>query len=145
MYPLNSTFQILILVLGKYPVGNDSHNIFLHASQAGFYKYASWRLRMEKIDDTFAKDFGFELENHGTRFVLYITAPITKEGDRVNGKDEEDLLARVFESISGKPMGGSTKVQMYGLEKPLLQSLQIRNDICHPLSHSQINGIQPTI
>ena len=41
---------------------------------------------MEKIDATFAKDFGFELEDHGTWFALYTTSdPIIMYSASENG------------------------------------------------------------
>lgn len=48
---------------------------------------------MEKIDDTFAKDFGFELENHGTRFILYTTSDPIIKGDVINGKARNVVLS----------------------------------------------------
>lgn len=48
---------------------------------------------MEKIDVTFAKDFGFELENHGTRFVLYTTSDPIIKGNVINGKARNVVLS----------------------------------------------------
>lgn len=41
---------------------------------------------MEKIDETFAKDFGFELEDNGTWFSLYTSSDPIIKGDVINGK-----------------------------------------------------------
>ena len=48
---------------------------------------------MEKIDATFAKDFGFELEDHGTWFALYTTSDPIIKGDVINGKARNVVLS----------------------------------------------------
>lgn len=48
---------------------------------------------MEKIDATFAKDFGFELEDHGTRFALYTTSDPIIKGEVINGKARNVVLS----------------------------------------------------
>lgn len=60
---------------------------------------------MEKIDAAFAKDFGFELEDHGTRFALYTSSDPIIKGDVINGKARNvvlsyDTLPNFFGSFS---------------------------------------------
>ena len=48
---------------------------------------------MEKIDETFAKDFGFELEDNGTWFSLYTSSDPIIKGDVLNGKARNVVLS----------------------------------------------------
>ena len=48
---------------------------------------------MEKIDATFAKDFGFELEDHGTWFALYTSSDPIIKGDIIKGKARNVVLS----------------------------------------------------
>ena len=48
---------------------------------------------MEKIDATFAKDFGFELEDNGTWFSLYTSSDPIIKGDVINGKARNVVLS----------------------------------------------------
>lgn len=56
-------------------------------------KIKSRKLRMKKIDATFAKEFGFELEDHGTWFALYTTSDPIIKGDVINGKARNVVLS----------------------------------------------------
>ena len=53
---------------------------------------------MEKIDATFAKDFGFELEDHGTRFALCTSSDPIIKGDVIEGKARDVVLS--YETLS---------------------------------------------
>ena len=48
---------------------------------------------MEKIDASFVKDFGFELEDHGTWFALYPRSDPIIKGDVIKGKARNVVLS----------------------------------------------------
>lgn len=77
---------------------------FLHASLAEFLIHLKRRIEMEKVDNTFAHDMGFEFEHHGTWFVLHSTGAADIRGSIVDGiaKDVRfsfEAIPNCFEAI----------------------------------------------